>query len=246
MQSKYSLDGKDTRTRNGVVLYRIVRPDGSRGGYIQTEANLSQEGTCWVHGDSEVFGEARINQNAQVYGQVFGSAAVSGDCKITGQVFDSAKVTDRAEIMGRAYGRAVVRGAARVMGEAFDDAVVEDQAMILGRIGGHARAGGQEIVIGERIAAAPGGAPSDSANAPVTLMGFTAPSVIAGSLRIYLDPSFACFVDISEPEKSIVGWTEVERTSGLVRLSVKPTAKVNVGRKIRSASAASLQRQVSG
>jgi hypothetical protein len=246
MQSKYSLDTTDTRHRDGIVLFRIVRTDGTRGGYVQAEANLSQEGECWLHGDSEAYADARVTQNAQVFGQVFGRASVTGDCKVTGQVFDSAVVTDRAQVMGRAYGRAIVRGSARVMGEAFDDAVVEGGAMILGRISGHATAAGTDVVLGERFAPGPsesppgGGAPGSSAAnaAPATptveVTGYFASTLVDGSVRLYLEPSFASFVDVHEPEQNIVNWTEISKTAGLARVSIKASAKVDVGKTTRS------------
>ncbi|TPQ38223.1 hypothetical protein C2U70_09360 [Bradyrhizobium guangdongense] len=244
MQSKYSLDITDRRNRNGVLLSRIVRNDGTRGGYVQSEANLSQSGTCWLHNDSEAFGDARITENAQVYGQVFGHASVSGDCKINGQVFDSAVVGERAQVMGRVYGRANVRGSARVMGEALDDAIVDGAALILGRIMGAARAGGNDIVIGVRfVPNAPGaGAPGAAPPAPptVVLAGYSAQAPVNGAVRIYLEPSFETFVDIHDPQQSILGWTELNKATGLAQLSIKAAAKVDIGRIKRSISAAAL------
>jgi hypothetical protein len=244
MQSKYSLDTADTRRRDGIILFRIVRTDGTRGGYVQAEANLSQQGTCWLHGDSEAYADARITENAQVFGQVFGRASVTGDCKVTGQVFDSAVVTDRAQVMGRAYGRAVVRGSARVMGEALDDAVVEGSAMILGRISGHATASGTDIVLGDRSAPAgprpgpdaPGSAAANAAPATpvVEVTGYFASSLVDGSVRLYLEPSFASFVDVHQPEQNIVDWTEINKAAGLARVSIKASAKVDIGKTARS------------
>ncbi|WP_049820141.1 hypothetical protein [Bradyrhizobium japonicum] len=242
MQSKYSLDLTDRRNRNGVLLSRIVRSDGTRGGYVQNEANLSQSGTCWLHNDSEAFGDARITDNAQVYGQVFGQASVSGDCRINGQVFDSAVVGEHAQVTGRVYGRADVRGSARVMGEALDDAVVDGNALILGRIAGAARATGNDIVIGVRFVpkALGGGAPgaAQPAAPTVVLTGYSSPTLVNGAVRIYLEPSFGTFVDIHTPQQSILGWTEINKATGLAQLSLKAAAKVDIGRIKRSVSVA--------
>ena len=51
----------------GLTLYRIralrsfgnVRA-GDVGGYVQSEANLSQEGDCWIYGDSRVYLNGRV------------------------------------------------------------------------------------------------------------------------------------------------------------------------------------------
>lgn len=246
MQSKYSLDLTDRRNRNGVLLSRIVRTDGTRGGYVQSEANLSQSGACWLYNDSEAFGDARITENAQVYGQVFGQASVSGDCKINGQVFDSAVVSEHAQVMGRVYGHANVRGNARVMGEALDDATVDGNALILGRISGVAKASGSDIVIGVRFvpkapgAGAPGAGPAQASPAgqTVVLAGYSSPTPVNGAVRIYLEPSFETFVDIHDPQQSILGWTEINKATGLAQLSIKAAAKVDIGRVKRSISAA--------
>jgi hypothetical protein len=35
---------------------------GDLGGWIASEANLSQDGTCWVYGDACVSGDARVSE----------------------------------------------------------------------------------------------------------------------------------------------------------------------------------------
>lgn len=60
-KKKYELVEDDTITFNGRTLFRIralidlplVKP-GDLGGYIESENNLSQEGTCWVYRDAMV------------------------------------------------------------------------------------------------------------------------------------------------------------------------------------------------
>lgn len=39
---------------------------GDRGGFIQSEDNLSQEGNCWVYDRSKVMENARVSGNAGV------------------------------------------------------------------------------------------------------------------------------------------------------------------------------------
>ena len=66
---------------NDVKLYRIEATAdfgdvkiGFKGGYIEKESNLSQDGDAWVYGDAEVY------DNAKVYG----SAEVCGDAEVYG------------------------------------------------------------------------------------------------------------------------------------------------------------------
>lgn len=76
------------------TLYRIERlSDGTLGGYIEKESNLSQEGTSWVYGDAQVFEDAHVCGSAQVFGdaQVYGDAQVSGDARVYGDARVSGK-----------------------------------------------------------------------------------------------------------------------------------------------------------
>ena len=73
---------------NGVTLYRIKRlSDDLLGGYIESEANLSQYGTCFVYDKARVFGKAQVSGKARVYGEalVFGKAQVSGKALVSGK-----------------------------------------------------------------------------------------------------------------------------------------------------------------
>ena len=64
----------------GTVLFQIEAlkdfgnvSKGDKGGWIEKEENLSQDGNAWVYGD------ARVSDNARVYGDAW----VSGKLKIT-------------------------------------------------------------------------------------------------------------------------------------------------------------------
>ena len=81
---KYKLT-KNKIEHFGIILYQIevVEPflnlkKGDKGGYIESEKNLSQIGDAWVSDNAWVSG------NAQVYGDawVSGNAQVSGNAKI--------------------------------------------------------------------------------------------------------------------------------------------------------------------
>lgn len=58
-----------TITRNGVevTLHRIealrdlaIAKAGDKGGFVESEANLSHEGYCWIYGDAEVYGSSKV------------------------------------------------------------------------------------------------------------------------------------------------------------------------------------------
>jgi len=102
---------------------------GDLGGFIESGANLSQEGDCWVgevRGDAQVSGNAWVRDNAQVFGnaQIYGNAWVFGNA----QVFSDAQVSGAARVSGNACvsGDAQVSGNAHVYGYAWvhDDACV--------------------------------------------------------------------------------------------------------------------------
>ena len=69
---KYELVETDKRTPFGKPLFQVVAlrdfgfvKKGDKGGYIESEANLSHEGNCWVFDDAEVSG------NAQIFGEAW-------------------------------------------------------------------------------------------------------------------------------------------------------------------------------
>lgn len=93
---------------------------GELGGFIENEANLSQEGLAWVYDDAMVYGNALVTNNARV--------------KDRAKVYGRALVADNAVVMGRAevYNKAMVYGNARVGGNAWimADTMVYDNAKL--------------------------------------------------------------------------------------------------------------------
>lgn len=70
---KYKLDKSTKITLNHLPHYRIKAlkdfadvKAGDLGGYIQSEANLSQDGNCWVYDDAIISGNARVVDNAVI------------------------------------------------------------------------------------------------------------------------------------------------------------------------------------
>ena len=130
MEMKYKLT-EESINYCGRTLYRIealkdfgIVKKGDKGGYVQSDENLSQEEDCWISDNAKVFdsavvyNNAKVFDNAYVYGDayVYGNALVSGDAK----VYDYAKVSDNAQVYGNAfvYDYAIVCGNAEVSGNA--------------------------------------------------------------------------------------------------------------------------------
>ena len=88
------------------IVYRIQALEnfkcissGNLGGWIESEKNLSQYGTCWIYGDAIVYEDARVVDEAHVFGKakVFGYACISGESKIYGY----AKISHHAQIKNK-------------------------------------------------------------------------------------------------------------------------------------------------
>ena len=96
-QKKYKLLKNDTKkTPDGKTLLRIqalidfsIFKKGEKGGYIEKEDNLSQEGDAWVSGDARVYGNARVFGDAWVYGRF--DLTVSIDYELPRIVIDTDK-----------------------------------------------------------------------------------------------------------------------------------------------------------
>ena len=78
---------------------------GDKGGWIESEANLSQYGDAWVYGDARVYDDAKVYGNAWVCGdaKVYGNAKVCDSAEVYGnaEVYDSAWVCGDAKVTGR-------------------------------------------------------------------------------------------------------------------------------------------------
>ena len=123
---KYQLLLDDTIIREGRKLYRIqalrdVRHSvekGEVGGYVESEANLSQEGTCWLFDDACAYENGRVE----------GDALLSGHATLRGK----AKLIEEAMV----FGHAIVEGEATVGEESVlrDQVVVGGKAVVKGRV----------------------------------------------------------------------------------------------------------------
>ena len=127
---KYELIKSGKISPRGMPLFQVVAlrdfdfvKKGDKGGYIESEANLSHEKNCWVYGDAQVYDTALVCDGAQVYGtaQVFDGAQVCDGAQVygTAQVFDDARVFGNALVFddARVFGNALVYGTAQVFGD---------------------------------------------------------------------------------------------------------------------------------
>ena len=156
MEKKYKL-AEETINVGDKTLYRIEAlkdfsdvKKGDKGGYIEKEENLSQNGNCWVYDDAVVYGTARVYDNAKVYdyAKVYHNAVVYGNAEVfnNAQVFGNAKVYDYAKVCyyakvcdnAQVYCNALVIDNARVYSnakvygnaEVYGNAVVDDNAQV--------------------------------------------------------------------------------------------------------------------
>ena len=97
----------------------VKRPNLRLGGWVESEKNLSHEGTCWVREDGIVSGNATVTGDAVVGGaaHVFGNAKISEDAGISGD----AKIFENAQICGNShiYGFAQIHGDAIISGKSI-------------------------------------------------------------------------------------------------------------------------------
>ena len=118
MEKKYKLTD-ETIEVEGKVLYRIEAlkdfceiKKGDKGGFIESEDNLSHEGNAWVYDDACVYDnalvtdDACVSDNARVYNEarlsdnscVYNTARVYGNSRVYG----TARLTDDACVCGTA------------------------------------------------------------------------------------------------------------------------------------------------
>ena len=90
MENKYKLT-EESIILLGIKLYRIEAlkdfanvKKGDKGGYVESEDNLSQRGNCWIYDNAQVYGNALVYDIARVSGsaKVCGNAQVSGSAEI--------------------------------------------------------------------------------------------------------------------------------------------------------------------
>lgn len=150
---KYKIIESTAIEYEGHKLYRIEAlrdfgriKKGDRGGYVETQDNLSHEGNCWIYDDAKVYGQAKVFEdaliwdNAEVFNhaEVYGKAQIRDNAEVSGysKVYDKAEVTDRANVFGLAkvFGNATLSNQAEVYVEAqvYGKAQVYGNAQVCG------------------------------------------------------------------------------------------------------------------
>jgi carbonic anhydrase/acetyltransferase-like protein (isoleucine patch superfamily) len=151
MKKKYELVKTDFIKVGNKKLYRIralkdfFNPTyypvnaGDLGGYIQSEDNLSHEGTCWISDDCKVYGKASVGDDALLQATTaYGSAVIR----------DQAHLAD-SEVSGNIY----IRENATV-----EDSVINGNATVGGKssvysseISGYAYIGGEASITDSKV-----------------------------------------------------------------------------------------------
>lgn len=108
-------NGQTETKEEEVTFYQEIK--GELGGWLEIEANLSQEGDCWVKQDGYVMGEARVCDDAVISGgaEIGDSAFICDKVEIKGPVGigGKAKICDEAKVTGAR--RMAVFGSAQVI-----------------------------------------------------------------------------------------------------------------------------------
>lgn len=124
MEKKYKLT-EETIEFNGVKLHRIealknfgVVYKGDKGGFVQSEENLSQLDNCWIFNDSKAIGNSLVYKNAVLSGNsiICDNAVATGFSLICDHsiVCEKALITNNALI----HRNSVVCGNSYVAGDA--------------------------------------------------------------------------------------------------------------------------------
>ena len=130
--------------------------EGSLGGYIESENNLSHIGKAWIKDNAKVLGNSKVLDNAMVSenaivrdnAMLIHNATASGNAIVCGD----SSVENNSSI----YGDAMILGASTICGDSdildkskicdssiensiiFDDAIIENSGIVNGHIGKHA------------------------------------------------------------------------------------------------------------
>lgn len=86
---------KDFKIINGFKVSK-----GDKGGFVESEENISQEGNCWVFGNALVYGDANVKDNAIITNNtiVRDAAKVSGNGIISSSVLARTAKVHNADI----------------------------------------------------------------------------------------------------------------------------------------------------
>lgn len=131
MKRKYELTN-ETIEVNGKTLHRIKAltnldevDEGSLGGYIEKEENLSHDGQCWIFDNAKVYGNAKVIEDALVYdnAEVYDNAILSEQAYVydNTKIFGNAKLGSACDIRNNAqiFGDVIIEDGANIVDDAF-------------------------------------------------------------------------------------------------------------------------------
>ena len=92
---------------------------GSKGGLVDSQDNLSQDGSCWITKDACVYGNARIKGDALITDR----AIVCADAIVRGKSI----ISDDCQVCGKSIvdGDSVVAGSIELVGVKLDGAMIK-------------------------------------------------------------------------------------------------------------------------
>lgn len=95
---------------------------GSKGGLVDSQDNLSQDGSCWITKDACVYGNARIEGDALITDR----AIVCADAIVRGKSI----INDDCQVCGKSIvdGDSVVAGSIELVGVKLDGAIIDFRA----------------------------------------------------------------------------------------------------------------------
>ena len=102
---KYKIDYKNKIRYEGRTLYRIIAlrdfsdvMKGDKGGYVESEQNLSQEGNCWIYDSAKAMDDSSVCENAKMHN----SAVLSGKARMLedSQIYDNARMYNESTMRG--------------------------------------------------------------------------------------------------------------------------------------------------
>ena len=159
---KFKLDYSSSTTYQGRTLYRIkalktftttsgdIIHKGDLGGYVQSEANLDQNGASWIFKGTMAIDNSRVLNDAQLHhdaiikdkaviecrASAHNNVTIAGHAHVSGQavVTRNAQIKSHADVHGKAFvtGDAMVSGYATITDNAqiHDHAIVSDNAFV--------------------------------------------------------------------------------------------------------------------
>lgn len=121
-------------------------PSGKLGGYVESEANLSQEESCWIHDnaicceeamvlqDAQIFDDACVRESALITGNatMFDASIAEGNCCVkSGEVKEYARIAGKA-VIGESILDGVsplIQGRSNVYGTVRGMVIVKDMVL---------------------------------------------------------------------------------------------------------------------